>query len=105
MDVETSDTDPALEQAQRAPMEPVAGAAETPLERSIAAIWEEVLQRAGIGRTEDFFDLGGTSLDLIRVFARVNKQYGLSLNGSVFDDEATIARLASCVEAAMRVPM
>jgi acyl carrier protein len=74
------------------------------MERSVAAIWQEVLQREGIARTDDFFDLGGTSLDLIRAFTHVNKQFGLSLDGSLLDDEATIARMAKCVEAAMRVP-
>ena len=37
---------------------------------TITAIWEDVLQQKGIGPNDDFFDLGGTSLDLIRVSDR-----------------------------------
>lgn len=75
---------------------------ETPIERAVAAIWRDILHCDRVAPTDDFFDLGGTSLDLIRAFGEVNKQFGLSLNGSVLDDEATITRMASCIEAAMR---
>jgi acyl carrier protein len=74
----------------------------TTMERVIAAIWEDVLHQPDIAKNADFFDLGGTSLDLIRVFARINKQFDLALNGSVLDGEATIARVTKCVEAARR---
>ena len=70
--------------------------------QTIAGIWEDVLQQKDIGPQDDFFDLGGTSLDLIRVFGRVNERFGLSLDGSVLGDEATIDRLTSSVEAALR---
>jgi acyl carrier protein len=69
---------------------------------TISAIWEDVLQQKGIGLQDDFFDLGGTSLDLIRVFGQVNERFGLSLDGSVLDDEATIQRLADAVDTASR---
>lgn len=68
---------------------------------AIAAIWSEVLNRDKIEVTDDFFDLGGTSLDLIHVFSKVNGKFGLSLNGSVLEEEATIARTAQCVENAI----
>jgi len=103
MNVETAHADEPLGKAGRIPTE----AGEAPrsgMERSVAAIWQEVLQREGIARTDDFFDLGGTSLDLIRAFTRVNKQFGLSLNGSMLEDDVTITRMANCIEAAMRVP-
>jgi acyl carrier protein len=71
-------------------------------QQTITAIWEDVLQQRGIGPRDDFFDLGGTSLDLIRVFGRVNEQFDLALDGSVLDDEATIGRLADAVDSAPR---
>jgi acyl carrier protein len=70
--------------------------------QTITAIWEDVLQRRGIGPQDDFFDLRGTSLDLIRVFSRVNETFGLTLDGSVLDDDATIQRMADAVDAATR---
>ena len=65
----------------------------------VAQIWEDVLNRKGISRTEDFFDLGGTSLDLIRVFGHVKERFDLNLDGSILEGEATIARLAKCIDA------
>ncbi len=71
-------------------------------QQAITDIWEDVLQQKGIGLTDDFFDIGGTSLDLIRVFGRVNETFNLSLDGSVLGDEATIAQLAATVDAELR---
>ena len=71
-------------------------------QQAITEIWEDVLQQKGIGLTDDFFDIGGTSLDLIRVFGRVNETFNLSLDGSVLGDEATIAQLAATVDAELR---
>jgi amino acid adenylation domain-containing protein len=43
----------------------------TPLERVISATWQDVLQVARIGRTDNFFDLGGHSLALVRVHSEL----------------------------------
>jgi len=67
-------------------------------EQTVARIWEEILQKKGIGAEDDFFDLGGTSLALIRIFARLNDHFKLSLNGSILAEEATVSRLASCID-------
>lgn len=104
INVETARADQPLGKAGSIPSEAGGAAPRSGMERSIAAIWQEVLQRQGLARTDDFFDLGGTSLDLIRVFSRVNKEFGLSVNGSLLEEEATIAHMANCIEAAMRVP-
>jgi amino acid adenylation domain-containing protein len=39
----------------------------TPLERRLAQIWSDVLGMASVGVTDNFFDLGGHSLHLIRI--------------------------------------
>ncbi len=75
---------------------------EVTTQQAITDIWEDILQQKGIGLTDDFFDLGGTSLDLIRVFGRVNETFNLSLDGSMLGDEATIEQLAKTVDAALR---
>lgn len=69
-------------------------------EWEVKSIWEEVLQRKGIGPNDDFFDIGGTSLALIRVLGRINQHFGTSLPVDVFAQEATIASLAKSVAAA-----
>jgi len=41
------------------------------LEKKLAAIWTEVLGRADIGVRDSFFDLGGSSVQLMQVLARL----------------------------------
>ena len=75
----------------------------TQTERTIARIWKEVLNLShDVGIDEDLFDLGGTSLDLIRIFVHVNQTFGLRLDGSVLGTEATIARIAERIGARPR---
>ncbi len=67
-------------------------------EQTILAIWEEVLQRKNVGMKDDFFDVGGTSLALIRIFGIVNQRFNIDLDISVLSEEATIAQLANSVD-------
>jgi hypothetical protein len=48
----------------------------TPLERTIAGVWAEVLGRAGVSVDRSFFDVGGHSLLLLRVQARLQAELG-----------------------------
>jgi amino acid adenylation domain-containing protein len=73
----------------------------TPIEQTIANIWQQVMQRA-VGPHDDFFDIGGTSLGFMRILAQVNEHFGLRLNGSELGEEASISRLSDCVERALR---
>ncbi|GAA2136225.1 non-ribosomal peptide synthetase [Kitasatospora kazusensis] len=43
------------------------------LERRIAALWGEVLERPGVGREDDFFQLGGDSLLVARLVGRLRE--------------------------------
>ncbi|GCE15702.1 non-ribosomal peptide synthetase/type I polyketide synthase [Tengunoibacter tsumagoiensis] len=43
------------------------------LEQQIAQIWREVLQVDKVGLTDNFFDLGGHSLHMIRVYGKIKK--------------------------------
>jgi acyl carrier protein len=74
----------------------------TRTEQAILDIWEEVLQRKDIGTDDDFFDLGGTSLALIRIFGQVNRTFDVSLDPGVLSEEGTIARLARSVDAELQ---
>jgi amino acid adenylation domain-containing protein len=76
----------------------------TTTERAILEIVEEALQRRGIGLHDDLFDVGGTSMTLIRVLRRANQRFDVALNGSELGEEATVARLAQCVDAAAANP-
>lgn len=73
----------------------------TPTEARIAGIWREILDLPDLGTDTDFFDLGGTSLSLLRMFARTNAAFGTDLDITVLIDGATVAALARHVDTAL----
>ncbi|OLZ74781.1 alanine-phosphoribitol ligase [Streptomyces sp. IMTB 2501] len=70
-------------------------------ERRIALIWQSVLELPEVGRDTDFFDLGGTSLSLLRMFGQVNEEFGTDLDITVLIEGATVEALARHVDAAL----
>lgn len=44
-------------------------------EKVVAEIWKEVLKIQEVGLKDNFFDLGGTSLDVITVISKINKKF------------------------------
>ncbi|MFF5533475.1 amino acid adenylation domain-containing protein [Streptomyces cinerochromogenes] len=82
------------------PAGPAAGPARGTAER-IAAIWRSVLDVPRVGDDEDFFSLGGTSLTLVRMFARVNEEFRTDLDITVLIDGATVGALTPHVDAAL----
>jgi acyl-coenzyme A synthetase/AMP-(fatty) acid ligase/acyl carrier protein len=45
------------------------------LERTVASVWEEVLQRKNIGVEQNFFELGGTSFKALEVLRRMEQTF------------------------------
>ncbi|MGW1837716.1 amino acid adenylation domain-containing protein [Streptomyces sp. NPDC002067] len=66
----------------------------------ITAIWRTVLEVGDVPPDADFFDLGGTSLTLLRMFERVNAAFGTDLDVTVLIDGATVASLTAHIDAA-----
>ena len=66
----------------------------THLEKELVLIWEQVLQRSPIGIQEDFFDLGGTSVQAVRIFARIEELVHQRLPLSLILGAPTIEQLA-----------
>ena len=64
-------------------------------EALLRGIWERVLGRAGIGLDQNFFDLGGTSLQLMRVHAAVEEAIGRGVNVVEVFQHPTIRALAT----------
>jgi enterobactin synthetase component F len=69
------------------------------VERSLAAIWSELLGVDRIGRHDDFFALGGHSLLATRILARVQESLGSRLTLREVFDSPTIAKMAARIEA------
>ncbi|MDD5286416.1 MAG: amino acid adenylation domain-containing protein [Desulfuromonadaceae bacterium] len=69
------------------------------LERVILGIWEELLQRRGIGVRDNFFALGGQSLKAVQAIGRIQKELGLDLKLRDIFNAPTISELASIAAA------
>ncbi|MEV5581027.1 amino acid adenylation domain-containing protein [Streptomyces parvus] len=72
----------------------------TPTEIRLAAIWSALLRADEVCREDDFFVLGGDSLLVLEVFARLEKQGGPLPRPTVIYRDRTLAALASAVDAA-----
>jgi acetoacetyl-CoA synthetase len=73
-------------------------AADAPTADRVRAIWESVLGVPGLDKDDDFFALGGTSLQAVRVFTAIRDRLGVELPLSVLMEAPTVAELAAVVE-------
>ena len=67
------------------------------LESKLVAVWEDVLGVRPIGVRTSFFKLGGYSLMIVRLFARINKVLGASLPITTIFNAPTVEQLADIV--------
>jgi amino acid adenylation domain-containing protein len=70
---------------------------ETPAEKVLAGIWQEVLATDRIGVNDNFFELGGHSLKIFKVFSRIEQELGRKLQPSVLFKCPTIKGLAAFI--------
>ncbi len=73
---------------------PARAAALTAIERAIADAWKEVLGAEPAAADQNFFDLGGHSLKLMRVHGRLQDVYGTRLTLLDLFEHPTISSLA-----------
>jgi amino acid adenylation domain-containing protein len=71
------------------------------LEIQLAGVWREVLGLDNIGRSDNFFSLGGNSLKSIQVLVRLQDTYGVHIQVRDFFNAPTIRGLADLVERAL----
>ena len=85
----------------------------TPDEQRLARIWSELLNVRRIAPADNFFDLGGHSLLLLRLLRAVNREFNARLEITDLFRAPTIAKLAALLhrseastgESAMLVPL
>ena len=65
------------------------------LEREIASLWEDVLRVRPIGAHDAFADLGGKSIDLVRIHGALRGRLGLDIDLASLFQFATVAKLAT----------
>jgi amino acid adenylation domain-containing protein len=72
--------------------------ASSALESKLLAIWESVLDKHGIGVTDNFFDLGGHSLLVAKLLLRIDQQLGKRLSLANVFQAPTVRQLASLLQ-------
>jgi amino acid adenylation domain-containing protein len=70
----------------------------TETEKTLAALWCDLLKIKSIGRRDNFFDLGGHSLLVIRAVSRVRKTFGVDVQLRNLFERPTVAELAEVID-------
>jgi amino acid adenylation domain-containing protein len=86
---------PAPVRARRHGQEPAA----TPTESALAGLYATVLGTAGLGVTDGFFDLGGTSLTAMRLVHMIGRETGVDLGVTEVFLHPSVRDLAASVDA------
>ncbi|MQA65926.1 MAG: acyl-CoA synthetase, partial [Alphaproteobacteria bacterium] len=73
----------------------------TPLEAKLQRIWADVLRLDHVGLDEDFFMLGGDSLQAVELFLMIEKEFGRHLPRSTLFRDGTAALMAKQIEEGM----
>lgn len=74
---------------------------ESATERRVAAIWSELLGIERIGRTDNFFDLGGNSLLAIQLASQLRRSFEIDLTIASLFEAADVAALSASVDRAV----
>jgi acyl-CoA synthetase (AMP-forming)/AMP-acid ligase II len=74
------------------------------VERSVEAIFRDVLECGALGVHDNFFGLGGDSLKGARLIARINAKHGLQLPAVTVFRHPSIAEIALCIDRAVILP-
>ncbi|GGO23354.1 hypothetical protein GCM10010116_47060 [Microbispora rosea subsp. aerata] len=90
-----SPVEPSFAPREQAPAAAGGGADAAPYLAEVGEIWREVLGMPEIGPDEDLFDLGGHSLSITQIIAKVRERMDVELSFDVFFDEPTIAGIAA----------
>jgi len=70
----------------------------TALEAQLQEIWARALRIPRVGLDDNFFALGGDSLQAVDLFLSVEKELGRCLPRSILFEAGTVAEMARCIE-------
>jgi len=68
------------------------------IEKQLAHIWQEILEKERVGIDDNFFDLGGTSLDIIKVNTRIKEEFNQQIPVVSLFQYTTIRSLVHCLD-------
>ena len=70
---------------------------QTPVERTLASIWREVIEVDEIGIKDSFFDFGGHSLTATKIITAICETYQVEAELRILFDNPTIEKLAAAI--------
>ncbi|MCB0196701.1 MAG: amino acid adenylation domain-containing protein, partial [Anaerolineae bacterium] len=85
------------EQTEQPSHPPAPALPKTELEQQMATIWQEVLELAVVEPDDKFFEIGGTSLNSIRLVEQIEKKLGLKLEVIAIFKYPTVRALSAYV--------
>ncbi|MBC8757651.1 amino acid adenylation domain-containing protein [Kordia sp. YSTF-M3] len=68
-------------------------------ERKLAEIWKNELKIAQLSIHDNFYELGGDSIKIMKILGQIQHEFGQKIEINVFSDNATVAMLASVLSA------
>jgi len=71
----------------------------TAIEKRLAVIWKDVLNRQSIGLNDNFFELGGHSLKAIQMLSKISLELNITLDLKTIFQYPTIEKLTLQIEA------
>ncbi|MCU0286658.1 MAG: amino acid adenylation domain-containing protein, partial [Acidobacteria bacterium] len=74
-------------------------------EKRLAFIWEKVLDRKPIGRFDNFFEIGGSSIKIIKMTWLIDSHMGKKINTSSVFQHPTLEALAKHLAAIKSLPL
>jgi amino acid adenylation domain-containing protein len=69
----------------------------SPIETTIAKIWSEVLGHGAVDVHDHFYDLGGESLQALRIMAKIRQTFNVDVDIQSLIDAPTVAEMATQV--------
>lgn len=78
---------------------------QTPLQRELCAVWQQVLDIDRVGIRDNFFDLGGNSLQLLKVVAAMSVKLSREVSAVKVFQFPSVEKLASHLEGADGDPL
>ncbi|MEH2155519.1 non-ribosomal peptide synthetase [Nostoc sp.] len=66
-------------------------------ENTLASIWQQVLQVLKIGVNDNFFDLGGNSLQAMNIMALIYQEFEIEIPLSIIYEKPTLAELSEYI--------
>jgi thioesterase domain-containing protein/acyl carrier protein len=68
------------------------------IETALAQIWCDVLKLERVGRHDNFFDLGGNSMMIVRLISEINRRHQISLSPAELFRNPTVGQIAKLID-------